>query len=517
MSDDIRDAVPHASGVPATSLHRLRWTLTAALLLMALALTSATTWLLWRDRQEILEEAADTALFRARLFEEHAQRALDGADIATRHLIHSLLPGTLIPGTGTATQDLIAGLPQVGAVWAIAPDGRVTFSSMPSSDEHMPNLHDRLYFQTHQAAAQDAVYVGGALRSRLTSTPIFTLSRAVSDPDGTLRGVVAAGLYLSYFSDFYRSLALAPGDIVALVSADGRLILSEPPSADNGLSALQIAYPLGQDSASRNDVSQETVTAEGEPRAVARLAVEGLPLIVVSGVALSPQLTDWWTEVALLVGLLILGLAALTSLGILLQRGLKREEAARRELAAANARLTVLSQTDPLTSLANRRRFEEDLATEWRRCGRARQPLSVLMIDVDAFKAYNDTLGHHAGDIALRRVAAALIESIGRPGDLAARYGGEEMAIILPNTTLDGAEAVADTIHYHLCRVAIPHPANPVAPRLTVSIGIASRIPEVGCVPGLLVDEADEALYEAKHRGRNRTEVFSRTVRSAAE
>jgi diguanylate cyclase (GGDEF)-like protein len=169
----------------------------------------------------------------------------------------------------------------------------------------------------------------------------------------------------------------------------------------------------------------------------------------------------------------------------------------------AQTALRALASCDGLTGLANRRMFDECLSQEWRRTERDGSPLSLLMIDIDHFKALNDVAGHQAGDDCLRLVAAAVSSEALRPGDLAARYGGEEFGAILPNTSLDGATVVASRILAAVAALAIPHPAAEIGGFVTVSIGAAGRS-AAQASPALLVSAADAALYRAKRGGRNR-------------
>lgn len=180
----------------------------------------------------------------------------------------------------------------------------------------------------------------------------------------------------------------------------------------------------------------------------------------------------------------------------------------RDELESANAQLEQLSLSDPLTGLANRRRLDGALELEWRRLARARRPLSVLLVDVDAFKAYNDSLGHPQGDECLRRVARYLADGVHRAGDLVARYGGEEFAVLLGGTSVADAAAVAGRLRAGVEALAIPHPASPVGGVVTVSVGVAGQVPGIdGPCPAELVGAADRALYAAKRAGRNRVMV----------
>jgi diguanylate cyclase (GGDEF)-like protein/PAS domain S-box-containing protein len=185
-----------------------------------------------------------------------------------------------------------------------------------------------------------------------------------------------------------------------------------------------------------------------------------------------------------------------------------RDNSERLEL---EARLQRLSQLDGLTGLYNRRFFDQQLHAEWRRLRRIDAPLALLMLDIDHFKAFNDNLGHLAGDDALRKVAEALQNSLQREGDVVCRYGGEEFAIILANTGLEGGEHVAARVHDLIAGLAIAHPGSPQG-RLTLSIGLAVAEPVSEEQPGGLVARSDQALYRAKHEGRNRTCVWSETL-----
>jgi diguanylate cyclase (GGDEF)-like protein/PAS domain S-box-containing protein len=174
-------------------------------------------------------------------------------------------------------------------------------------------------------------------------------------------------------------------------------------------------------------------------------------------------------------------------------------------------RLYELATTDGLTGLANRRAFDEALETEWRRTQRASGQLSLLLIDLDHFKGFNDHYGHQVGDDCLRTVASTIRASIRRPADLAARYGGEEIAIILPDTDAAGAVFIAQAIRMAVETLLIPHAENAAgAGFVTISTGVATTLSRVGGsiqMPAGLLQAADTALYKAKHNGRNRVET----------
>ena len=178
-----------------------------------------------------------------------------------------------------------------------------------------------------------------------------------------------------------------------------------------------------------------------------------------------------------------------------------------RELQQANQELHRLALLDGLTQVANRRQFDQYLQQEWQRLGREQTPLSMILGDVDCFKAYNDTYGHQAGDRCLQTVAEAFSLVAARPADLVARYGGEEFAVILPNTSAPGALKVAEKIQSTLRAFQIPHAQSSVSDYLTLSLGVASLIPSPSSTPEQALAAADQALYQAKGEGRDRVVI----------
>lgn len=181
------------------------------------------------------------------------------------------------------------------------------------------------------------------------------------------------------------------------------------------------------------------------------------------------------------------------------------------KLQLANQELRLLALSDGLTQLANRRRFDEHLHSEWQRLTREKKPLSLILCDLDHFKLYNDHYGHPAGDRCLTQVAQTLMQVPQRPADLVARYGGEEFAIVLPNTHTQGAWQVAQKIHDSIRGLYIPHPLSPLtgSDYVTVTMGIATAVPSRSETPQSLLQAADLALYHAKQHGRDRTYVHA--------
>ncbi len=195
----------------------------------------------------------------------------------------------------------------------------------------------------------------------------------------------------------------------------------------------------------------------------------------------------------------------------LLEHALRRDflktlllEEEKSRLQARGAQYQRLSVLDELTGIANRRSLDQALSRETSRAHRHQRPLSVVLLDIDFFKEFNDHLGHQEGDRALQQVAALLVDFTRRPGDLAARYGGEEFALILPDTDAGGAFDLAESLREAVEGLQIPHPRSGLGPSLTISAGVGTLLPEETGEPRDLLEQADRALYAAKRHGRNR-------------
>ncbi len=232
-----------------------------------------------------------------------------------------------------------------------------------------------------------------------------------------------------------------------------------------------------------------------------------------------PPWRTWWA----MAGYALLAVAMVGAVFAARARAHRRREkalqalvAARtRELTDANELLSELSYLDPVTTIGNRRRFDERLDQEWRRAIRAGSALSLIMLDIAFFKEFNDTFGHQRGDECLRAIASALADGLPRAGDSVARYGGEEFAVILPLTERTGAVRLAEGLRRRVADLGIAHPASHAAPVVTISCGVATVWPTPEVEPEELIRLGDESLYVAKHTGRNRTVAEHGSPRSS--
>ncbi|WP_370655763.1 sensor domain-containing diguanylate cyclase [Paracraurococcus lichenis] len=291
----------------------------------------------------------------------------------------------------------------------------------------------------------------------------------------------------------FRLLAENSGDGVCRLDAEGRRLYTSPASA--AIYGRPVEELVGRHLL--DDITSEDATAVRD--AIARLR-GGEAATRIEFRAVRPDGAPVWVEASWRA--LRNPVTGRTEGIVAVKRDVTERKALERRLAA-------LARTDGLTGLPNRRAFDEALALEWSRARRESTPVSLLLLDVDRFKLFNDTYGHPAGDACLRAVAGAVASAVHRPADLVARYGGEEIVVLLPNTSAAGAEMLAEQVRAAVEAVGLTHTANLPSSVVTVSVGVATALPAAD--PDLfaeaLLAAADAALYSAKHSGRNRVTV----------
>jgi diguanylate cyclase (GGDEF)-like protein len=360
------------------------------------------------------------------------------------------------------------------------------------------NFANEEFFTAHRDFPDYGLYVKGPMKDHLGEDAI-AISRRWNRPDGSFGGVVLGTLRLAYFQNLFTKMSLGKRSVMTLMQVDGMVLMRSPYDAHYVGRNIGYSDVFSRISKSPSGSYEGTATIDGVNRIYAFGKIGTLPLIMTVGLAADEVYAGWRREAAIM-GLMMILLCAMTiALGTILTNEWRRRE-------DAEQRLSVLAATDPLTGLANRRQFDETIAREWSRAKRSQAPLSLLMIDADHFKAYNDTFGHQAGDALLLEMARCIGAGIKRPADVAARYGGEEFAILLPNTPVYGARDVAALLHASIAKLDAAHPIAPGG-KPTVSIGVACLVPRADTEHPQLVRAADAALYEAKSNGRNRTEI----------
>jgi diguanylate cyclase (GGDEF)-like protein len=357
-------------------------------------------------------------------------------------------------------------------------------------------LGDREYFVAQRdGVAKVQPFISHPFVSRITQAYGIGFSRPVIDAKGAFNGIVVGTITLDFFSHLFDAVHLPPGSAIAMLHSDGTILMRAPVVTDGAAKISMGTLLPGAAKRAESGTFVKTSDIDGIERLYAFKRVGTLPIYMTVGLSAQTFLAPWrWQTKVIGFGFLLLT-AMILFLGFMLTRELRRRTAAEHTLAE-------LAATDPLTLLANRRRFDETLEVEWRRGIRDSQVLSLLMIDGDYFKAYNDTYGHVEGDASLRLLADTLKICVDRPGDLVARFGGEEFVVLLPSTDVAGALRIAQSIREAIVALALPHRGSPDG-FMTVSIGVATRRPSVFETASKLVEAADSALYEAKADGRD--------------
>ncbi|PQV44210.1 diguanylate cyclase [Paraburkholderia sp. BL21I4N1] len=365
------------------------------------------------------------------------------------------------------------------------------------------NFADRQYFRVQRDHSDAGLFISDPYVSRLRGgSPSIALSRRLSHPDGSFAGVALIAINLEYFHTLFAGLSLGPHGAVSLIGKNGRMIMRQPYADHVAGRDISQASTFRQFVRAPDGSFADTSSIDGMHRLYYFRNFPDLPLIIMVAEA-EPDIYAAWRRRALTIGSLIVasGLGFVT-VSVLLSMQLRRR-------MRAESELQLLARTDGLTGLNNRRTLGEILDQEWRHARRTRSMFSLLFVDIDRFKVYNDTYGHQAGDDALAAVARCIGANIRRPGDSAARYGGEEFVVVLPDTPPDGASLVAETIRAAIAELGIEHAGSEYG-RVTASIGTASWDPERGGDVSAVIQAADEALYNAKASGRNCVALFHR-------
>jgi diguanylate cyclase (GGDEF)-like protein len=375
-----------------------------------------------------------------------------------------------------------------GAIQVFDAEGRLTIDAS-TLDPIPEDRSDEEYFKVHRDQPDVGLFV-----SRPTlhhGAYAIVLSRRISDTDGRFLGVVAGSIRFSYFHDLFGRLQLGQDDSITVFRRDGTVIMRTPFDLDvigrnlGNLPGVQQIF--SEISGSYSGIS----AVQHQPRLYV-WRDSSRPLVVVVGKPWADILRLWRVEATRIAALMLTLIVFVISVTLFLAREIGRR-------AAAEEKLEELATTDALTGLRNRRKFDSAIDAEWRRATRQKRPLALLMIDADHFKSYNDTFGHQAGDEVLVGIAICISDTVRRAGDCAARYGGEEFAVLLPGLSPPDAFRFAETI-----RMKVEQWSGESA-MTTVSVGVASLIPDANTHWTHLVNAADKALYAAKASGRNRS------------
>jgi diguanylate cyclase (GGDEF)-like protein len=482
-----------------------RWSLVFSVI-VTLALAAVSASMLLDLRRDAWDQATLNSESLLKVLAQDIARTIEIYDLSLQGAVDGLNRPDITGMSPDLRQALLFGraanIRDAGPILVVDERGKVIIDSAgwPAREAVIDTSRD--YFRVHQNGTGNGLYISRALVSTITGQEIIALSRRLSHADGSFAGIVLGAIRLNYFRSLFSRLSLGENGIVALLRADGMMLVREPRLDDDAARNLAASptFMRMHEGPSGRTVAHSVL--DGVERLFTYKQVGDLPLRMTVARSTRDILAAWYRK-AWLIGAILAGLCAMTiGFALLLARELRRREKAEAATLAANAELTEIAVTDPLTGLFNRRRFDDLLAREWRRAGRNGSPLSLLLLDADFFKAFNDRYGHHAGDVALRAIATAILAQARRPGDAAFRIGGEEFALILAETELDGAYSLAERIRIDILAAGIAHPDSPSG---TLSVSIGATALQEGDEPVSLFARADTALYEAKRLGRNRT------------
>jgi len=480
-------------------------------LMLALSFSTICGWVLWHsgDRDYLHSRMAAANLVSSVASE--IERNIELYDLS----LQAVVDGLKLPGIDKISPELrqvvlfdrASTAKDMGSILVVDRSGKLVLDSRSRTPAEM-NLSGQDLFQVHASRADVGLYV-----SRLWIAPdgqyLVSFSRRISNEDGSFGGVVAGSMRLSYFHSLFIKLKFGAKDSITLLSAEGTILMRAPFDIDTIGQSARKSHVFKQFPRSQSGWYETASVVDGEKRLFVFQQVGNLPLLVVNGISLETIYADWWREFWL-TGSIMLALCVITlALTVSLAAALERR-------AAAEKKLALLASTDGLTGLCNRRKFDEVLPRQWSRSQRLGAPVSLLMIDADGFKAYNDTHGHQAGDAALTSIAECIADGTRRASDLGARYGGEEFAVLLPGETIEGAYAIAEEIRARVLSLRVQQQGRADACP-TISVGVASMVPQAGLSFHDLIKSADLALYEAKRAGRNRTVAAPRVARAHRE
>ncbi|HUI95626.1 MAG TPA: diguanylate cyclase [Xanthobacteraceae bacterium] len=477
-----RPATISSSRSAAPRARWLNWTIAFALCLSA-GLIGIETWQMWHVREASLRSAKIVTASLAETVSQQIETTLRTADT----VVASLVQRAEVDGTDPESRkrmyelmtSLAAALPAIHEMGLTDKDGNAIVKSLVPNPTGM-NYRERDYFRYLSSHDTREVFIGTPVNSKIDGSVNITVSRRINSRDGTFAGVVVTSVSMDFFRQLFQSLQLKSSGSIAMLADNGTLLAASPASFGEGeLDAL---------AASPSD-ALEYIGPDGVRRVGSYNRLSHYPITAVVAEDSPAILAEWHGQLRVHLAIVMSILAAIAAVAY--------------QLDQAHRATRMQALRDGLTGLANRRCFNETIEREFRRATRHGQPLSLVMMDIDLFKNFNDRYGHPAGDACLRAVSTAVQDALRRPADLAARYGGEEIAVLLPGTNVAGAVQIVEEIAAAIRALAIPHAASPHGV-VTLSAGVASlRVGRRVASWASLVEAADTALYAAKALGRN--------------
>jgi len=487
------------------------------LALLTAVLIATNVWSAWRAYDAAWSQASKTSRNLGHSVANQLDSVFSEVDRVLHTLGFILESSDMTPATLEALQPImvthVSRAEYLHGLFVYGPEGQWLVHTQPAQSRQANNS-DRDYFIFHRENRSSRVLIGKPLRSRSTGDWIIPVSKRIDDAYGEFAGVLLATVRVDQILRLLNGFDIGENGAISLSLVDGTIVLRRPYAVEDLGRKLPNNPLLSAASSARTGMARLRSPIDGVKRLVVFEHLPNNPLFI--AIALSEkEILSQWRDAAqvqlacLLLMVSVIGLSTRYVLRSMRLRGASDRalRTAHQQIVHTNSQLAHLVDHDGLTGILNRRAFDrrfEEILGQSRRYGR---PVSLVLFDVDHFKAYNDHYGHLAGDECLRMVAAALSKAMRRPGDVLARYGGEEFVAILPDTAADGARAVANAAREEVARLALDHVASAEG-IVTVSGGVAAATSAAAdLTASAVIEQADQALYRAKKQGRNRVVV----------
>lgn len=482
---------------------------------ICLALIGMNAWLIVRARSAEIEQVTQANSNLAKAVSQHVEGTIAIAEHIVSGIVFELERSDLTPQGIERMQpvlvDHVARMQSIKGLFIFDAQGRWLVHSEAFSDTQRRNS-DRAYFVHHRDNPSTRTLISGPIVSRSSGDWVIPVSRRMNDADGNFGGVVLATLSVMQLNAVLDQFRIGAQGTIELFNGDQLLVRRPFREADMGRRghepALQQLFQV-----QRSGTTEGRSPLDAVDRIISFEHMSDHPLIVAVAVGRDEALQNWRTTSIYQSLSVVLLCVVVSASGAYLVGSMRRRLKAERRLRSTrdkltrvNDRLAHLADSDGLTGLANRRHFDTRLLRAFEEAQAHRHALAVVMIDVDDFKKYNDLYGHLQGDDCLQQVAQALRASVERPGRVVARYGGEEMVLLLPQTELADATSIAESARRAVFDLQIPHAATPLG-SISISLGVAAWLPSPDSVPTDLMRAADAALYRAKLKGKNVLEI----------
>lgn len=502
---------------PSSSNHGANIVYLAAVFTVAicLAILGTNAWLIYQARAHEIEQINSGNANLVTAVAQRIEASLSEADQVLNTLAFELERTNAGPSSMEQLQPLLVNLVtqmnHVKGLFIYAKDGRWIAHSEAASD-HLLNNADREYFQFHRDNQSERIRLGPPIVSRSSGEWVIPISRRISDPDGSFQGVVLITLSVPGLQGMLETFRIGNGGAIAafLETKEAVHVLARRPALE--LPTGRVApkkWVQEQFGEQRSGTVVAVSPIDGVERFISFDHTLNFPVLVTVALSRDEALNNWRRTSYIQSIWVLVVCCAIGGFGAYLIRSIRERliaeiglKSAQKQLEAANRRLEQLAQHDGLTGLANRRHLDERLGHALSLALRERSDLALLMIDVDDFKSYNDAYGHLQGDQCLKAIAGALTRAATRPTDLVSRFGGEEFAILLPETDENGARQVAEAARQAVLALKLEHAPAKLG-IVSISVGFAV-VNEAITTASTLLGSADEALYAAKRGGKNR-------------